>query len=139
LKVDSEFPCETAFPFRDRGLVALVMAMPGEAVYRAGSRGIHREAMKGILPEAIRTRRNKAMFLEPVRQGAIDDLKSLANNIAHGSTKRLGLLKDPDFVLDSLKTMHPNLLACRDAILPWLANDIVCLEEWLSAYLPPEN
>jgi asparagine synthase (glutamine-hydrolysing) len=139
LKVDSEFPCETAFPFRDRSLVALVMAMPGEVVYRAGSRGIHREAMKGILPEAIRTRRNKAMFLEPVRQGAIDDLRSLADNIAHGSAKRLGLLKDPAFVLESLGAMQPSLLTCKDAILPWLANDIVCLEEWLSTYFRAEN
>lgn len=136
VKIEAEFPCETASPFRDRKLVALLMSMPGEVVYRAGARGIHREAMKGILPEAIRLRRTKAMFLEPARRGATEDLKILGPSLASGAAVRLGYLIDGGRLREAMDAMQPALENCTDAILPWLANDLVSLEEWLTAYFP---
>ena len=46
--------------FLDRDLIAYVMSVPGEVMAHGGSvRGLHRDAMTGILPEMIRDRRDK--------------------------------------------------------------------------------
>jgi len=50
-------------PFADRHIVALSAQLPALARRRNGvTRHVHREAMKGIVPEIIRTRSSKAHF-----------------------------------------------------------------------------
>src|SRR4030095_4165563 len=54
---------EVRHPFRDRDLVAFLMAIPGEAVNCRGiPKGLLRQALTGILPDSIRERRWKADF-----------------------------------------------------------------------------
>ena len=51
------------YPFFDRRVIALCLAFPAEMKLRDGrSRWVLREAMRGILPESIRTRADKAEF-----------------------------------------------------------------------------
>lgn len=137
-KIDAEFPCDSAHPFRDRDLVALVMSMPGETVYHSGCRGIHREAMRGILPESIRVRKTKAAFMEPVRLGAISDFDKLGTRIVNGTAARLGYLAEKTHLSRCLDALRPRLEVCQDALLPWLTNDLVGLEVWLSEFFPNE-
>ncbi|MBL0141399.1 MAG: hypothetical protein IPP91_04890 [Betaproteobacteria bacterium] len=64
-KVAAWYGMERAYPFADRDLVAFLMAIPGDVVQRDGVyKGLFREAMRGILPEAIRLRYSKADFTQ---------------------------------------------------------------------------
>ncbi|HET8625934.1 MAG TPA: asparagine synthase-related protein [Thermomicrobiales bacterium] len=65
------WPIEIWHPFADRRLHEFVLAIPpeqkfapypGTAEYYAGAKRIVRRAMRGILPESVRTRRVKTMF-----------------------------------------------------------------------------
>ncbi|NBB87139.1 MAG: asparagine synthase (glutamine-hydrolyzing) [Bacteroidetes bacterium] len=79
---------EQRFPFWDRRLVELCVTLPTEQRRRHGTgRRILREAMKGILPELIRRRRDKAYFTKIVgraMQRHIEPIRSLAKaNMQH--------------------------------------------------------
>src|SRR5205807_1212905 len=59
----SMFGIDVVSPFRDRDLVAFVMATPGRIVNWQGvPKGLLRESMKEIVPDSIRLRRWKADF-----------------------------------------------------------------------------
>ncbi len=102
-KACAMFSLEMTYPYRDKDLIQLVMSMPGEAVYPEGdSRGIHREAMKGILPESVRLRRTKGDFSQVAQAGArkvAGGLQTLKTGLAVES----GILKPaPELELDLL-------------------------------------
>ena len=60
---------EIGYPFLDRDLVAFLMAIPGEVLTRNGvPKALLREAMGGVLPEAIVHRRWKADFSHLVNE-----------------------------------------------------------------------
>lgn len=57
---------EVRHPFFDRRLVELCVSLPASQKLRNGvSRLVLREAMRGVLPELVRTRRSKAFFDAP--------------------------------------------------------------------------
>jgi asparagine synthase (glutamine-hydrolysing) len=59
----SSFGHEIRHPFFDRRLVEFCLSLPEDQRWRGEeTKFIHRAAMKGILPESIRTRRTKAEF-----------------------------------------------------------------------------
>ena len=61
----SYFGVEIRQPFRDRRLVEFAFALPPEQLWRdAWSRIAFRNAMKGIMPETVRLRRGKGMFVQ---------------------------------------------------------------------------
>ena len=56
---------EPRYPFLDRSLIELCLELPLDQLVRGEeTRSIQRRAMRGILPEAVRTRRTKAAFDE---------------------------------------------------------------------------
>ena len=56
-------------PFFDRRLIEFMLSLPGKYKYREGvGKVLLRKAMKGILPEKIRQRKDKAEFSALVRQ-----------------------------------------------------------------------
>jgi asparagine synthase (glutamine-hydrolysing) len=58
---------EMRHPFHDRRLTEFIMGVPGDQLLRRGVRKhILREAMRGILPETVRNRSDKAWFLSPI-------------------------------------------------------------------------
>ena len=60
------YAIESRPPFLDQELVELILSLPAEAIVRHGwSRAVLREAMKGVLPEAVRRRRKKIGFTTP--------------------------------------------------------------------------
>src|SRR5207237_4701145 len=62
---------DVCYPFRDRDLVAFLMAIPGEIVnWRGVPKGLMREALKGVLAERIRTRQWKADLTRVGNQAA---------------------------------------------------------------------
>ena len=61
--LDNHYRVHHKFPFYDKSLFELCLAVPSEIKYDNGlRRGHFREAMKGILPENVRTRVSKANF-----------------------------------------------------------------------------
>lgn len=54
---------EVRHPFLDRRLVEFILSIPPQQLFRAGlSKPLLRQAMAGILPEAVRTRRDKTQL-----------------------------------------------------------------------------
>jgi asparagine synthetase B (glutamine-hydrolysing) len=69
-KMSASYGLEPAYPFMDRDLISFIMAIPGEVVNWQGvPKGLFREAMRGVLPEAIRLRRWKADFTDFINAG----------------------------------------------------------------------
>jgi len=68
------FSIEQRVPYLDRDLASLVFAMPAEMKVRRGtSKWALREAMKGILPENVRTRTSKLGFNTPEREWLLSE------------------------------------------------------------------
>ena len=62
-KISAALGFDKAYPFMDQDLIEFVIAIPGEIVnWKGRSKGLFREAMRGILPESIRERNWKADF-----------------------------------------------------------------------------
>jgi len=77
-KVASMFGMEMAFPFLDRDLISFLMSIPGEVQTRAGvPKAILRDGMRGLVPEAILSRRWKADFLHLILEGMQRDYQHL--------------------------------------------------------------
>ncbi len=67
---------EVRMPFMDWRLVAYVFSLPPESkIGRGYTKLVLREAMAGLLPEAVRTRRDKIGFAPPLAQWFRDDLR----------------------------------------------------------------
>ncbi len=143
LKADARFSLETNCPFRDRDLVALVMSIPGEMVYQSGYRGIHRDAMQGILPEKVRTRITKTPYQHPAKLGAIKDFDQFRPRLEKGTAARLEYLAPGSELSRILDDLRAELDADETSLASWLALDLLGLEGWLSAFFggkadPPE-
>jgi len=72
---ESVFGVEFRHPFFDRRLVEFMLSLPPRyKLYKGRSKFLLRKAMKGILPEKIRRRTDKARFSDVIRQqiNAID-------------------------------------------------------------------
>jgi asparagine synthase (glutamine-hydrolysing) len=75
-----------AFPFLDRDLVALLIAMPGTMQNRGGvPRAVLREGLRGVLPDAIRARTWKADFSGAVNAGVARDFHAIAAYLTRDS------------------------------------------------------
>ena len=85
---------DASFPFLDRDLIALMMAMPGEMQNHNGvPRSILREAMRGILPEPIRIRTWKADLSDPLNRSIGRDIEAIQRALQPGALSvRLGFL-----------------------------------------------
>jgi asparagine synthase (glutamine-hydrolysing) len=65
-KTGMQFSLETRFPFLDHNLVEKTLAIPSENYIKNGyTKAIMRNALKGILPEKIRMRKDKVGFSTP--------------------------------------------------------------------------
>lgn len=75
-----------AFPFLDRDLIALLMAMPGTMQNRGGvPRAVLREGLRGVLPDAVRARTSKADFSGAVNTGIVRDFPAIAAYLTRDS------------------------------------------------------
>lgn len=132
-KTAAAFGIEQRYPFADRRLVEFCLAVPTDQKYRAGrTRHIAREALRGVLPEAVRMRATKAN-LHPSFEHAL--LRLGRAELDELMTDRLAIAAD---MLDvaALRTAYREVRRCYDAtgrpgtsIVPfWLAAQLV---RWL--------
>jgi len=132
-KLGASFGLELATPFLDRDLVAFLMAIPGDMVCRQGiPKAILREAMQGVLPEAIRERRGKADFTELVS----DEMKREFHHIVQfllsgGSAVRWGFVNEA--VMQAHLSSMRDLLG-RRRMVTWNLGALLALEIWLEVF-----
>ena len=75
---------ESRAPLLDWRLVTLAFSLPSSSKMGAGfTKRILRDAMKGLMPEAIRTRKSKIGFASPMRQWLAGPLKAYVMDISN--------------------------------------------------------
>lgn len=89
------FGIEYRYPFFDKALVEFALSLPVEMKYtNRRIKGILRKAMKGVLPEKIRLRQDKAEFSEILcQQIAAIDVEAL---LCEANIVKLGLIRQED-------------------------------------------
>lgn len=130
--VGKHYDIEFRHPFYDRRLMEFMLSLPAKFKYREGvTKVLLRKAMKGILPEKIRNRSDKAEFSAVLRQ-QIDaiDLDKLLNDSLLAS---LGLIEQQE--IDQLKEQY--ISGKMKTILYFWR--IINLEYWYRYNFAPET
>ena len=125
------FAIESRVPFLDYRLVEFVFSLPHSYKIRDGqTKWIMREALKGILPEKIRTRQDKIGFATPEDQWLRADLKTeLSRCFASSSFGRRGYYDQKE-----VRRLYRDYLAKKfhDSQLFWR---MYCLEMWFQVFI----
>jgi asparagine synthase (glutamine-hydrolysing) len=125
---------EMAFPFLDRDLLTYQLATPGDMQVRNGvPKVLLREAMNGIVPDAIAWRSSKADFTEVVNAGLADDFEQVIGSLTGPSrAAQRGYLAVGHPVEHGLRPSPASetILASRTLV------DLFALEMWLQEWFP---
>lgn len=134
-KVAALHGLDPAFPMLDRDLVAFLLATPGEVHNAAGvPRALIREALRGVLPEAVRLRRWKGDYSEPANQGAQRDFDTVrALFTAEPRSAAWGYV-DLARLMAYLDRLGPQLEG-PECTASWELTDLLGLEQWFRVFL----
>jgi asparagine synthase (glutamine-hydrolysing) len=129
---------EVRYPFRDRDLIAFVMAIPGDVVNAGGvPKGLLRHAMKGMLPEPIRLRRWKADFTALTNQAVLGDLDDILGLLTPTCLAAQAGWVDAPILARELTAMRTRLVGGDDGRAGLQASDAAALEIWLRSFFDP--
>jgi len=119
------FSIETRSPFLDFRLAEFAFSLPSKHKIRDGlGKWTIREGMKGILPELVRTRRDKQGFNAPTVHWFRGETGRMVRDIlASASARQRGILK----------TEH--VLRCFDEHAAGAANHYMAIWQWLNLEL----
>ncbi|PYR11696.1 MAG: hypothetical protein DMF99_07475 [Acidobacteria bacterium] len=126
---------DVCYPFRDRDLVAFLMAIPGEIVnWRGVPKGLMREALKGVLAERIRTRQWKADLTRVGNQAAARGHETIARLLTRDClSARLGFV-DGVILEQSIAALAVSIAEDETATTRWQLEDAIGLEVWLQRF-----
>lgn len=133
-KVGAMHGLEMAFPFLDRDLITFLIGVPGEiATWRGVPKAILREAMRGVLPEAIARRTWKGDYTHLENEGMELEYPRLAHFLqSDGLAVRRGYVKGD--------VMRQEVARLRDRIrgptceVAWSLLNLLLLEVWLRVF-----
>jgi len=133
-KVAAMHGCDIAFPFLDRDLISFLMGIPGEIqTWKGVPKGLLREAMRGILPDAITERKWKASFSHLVNDGMQQDFSLLVNYLGPESAAvKWGYLSRKP--TDALLQEYRQQLNSPTSEAAWALSDLLGLELWLQVF-----
>jgi asparagine synthase (glutamine-hydrolysing) len=99
---------EVRMPFMDWRLVTFTFALPWQSKIGGGfTKRIMRDALKDILPEPIRTRRDKIGWNAPLHEWLKGSLRQEVEDLLHNSSYPFELLQDWNtFQSSSVKTFE---------------------------------
>jgi len=126
---------DVRYPFRDRDLVAFLMAVPGDIVNWQGvPKGLLRHALIGVLPEAVRNRRWKADFTAFHNDALVRDHDAYAHLLSGDCLiAQSGLLDRA--VLDESVGSVATTITHNDTALPgWALSDLAGMELWFQSF-----
>ena len=133
-KVAALHGLDYATPFLDRDLIQFLMAVPGEVQSAGGvPRWLVRQGLAGILPDAIRERRWKADYSEPLNRGAAGDLAAVRTRFADSPRSAAWGYVDRSRVVAELEALAPRLQG-PDCLASWELTDLIGLESWLRVF-----
>jgi asparagine synthase (glutamine-hydrolysing) len=90
---------EVRYPFRDRRLVEFILRLPSDQLDRPGlTRPVLREAMRGLLPEVVRTRVGKTSLIELLRRGVVEREAAVMHLCLAGGEREWGCFVRADWV-----------------------------------------
>lgn len=117
---------EARLPFLDEDLVDFCLSLPSEYLVKGGwTKRVLREAMKGTLPEAVRTRRGKmGMELPEELWFCGDGEESLAPVFREAVRSCGGLLSDKAYAI-------PGSRSAKKSTLPW---KILIFGRWMALH-----
>jgi len=138
-KMAASFGIDKAYPFMDRDLISFVMSLPSHVMNWEGVyKGLFREAMTGILPEAIRCRTWKADFTALNSKAAAKGYPRFTKYVRPDCmAAQFGFL-DPGEVQRTFG-QHRAHLSDVDKRAALRINSVVGLELWLRAYFVNPN
>jgi asparagine synthase (glutamine-hydrolysing) len=130
-RLGAQFHLETRHPILDRRLVEFLLSIPPEQIFRGGlQKRILREAVRGILPEVVRTRPDKTEFSRYVGFGLRHkETEKVRIMLKSALQIRLNLV-----YLSELKSMYEQYISegrNLDALNCWRS---ISLELWLGKY-----
>ena len=120
-------------PMRDRHLVEYVLSIPADQLglpEPGKSKKVLRKAMKELLPDLVRTRREKTGFIELYLLGLLDKERQTVENILRQPQIVSRKFVDPDWLAD---TLPRGCTFTDEGLSLWRC---VTLELWLQRYQP---
>ncbi len=121
---------EGRLPFLDYRLVEHVLSLPPDQKLHAGvTKRILRDAMKGIIPDAVRTRTTKLGFAVPVDVWVMKHPGKVREELA-AALEELTAILDKEKVLGWFDRNKTNELALKNVIL-WR---IICAGKWVKRF-----
>ena len=123
------FSIESRVPFLDYRLVEYVSSLPNNLkIKNAKTKYIFREAMKGILPESIRNRKDKVGFATP-QEKWVKDNNTFFRNKLEISCNILSAIIDKDSMLNWFDNSIKN-----DVSFKYNFWNIICFAHWVKIY-----
>lgn len=124
------FEVEARFPFFDRRLVELCIALPpGQRIYKGWTRSIFRHAMKGLVPDDVLWRTDKSNIGASVKINMLKFGSDQLERLVTSDSWRLSKYLDLDAVRSALLAYRKNPMGCNAEALLLLTN--VYLLNWL--------
>jgi asparagine synthase (glutamine-hydrolysing) len=124
---------EIAFPFLDRDLLSFLLAIPGEVqTWKGVPKVLLREALRGVLPDAIVQRRTKADFTDLVNAGTQRDYPQLVDCLQDGLAVQFGYLQE-EVLRDEFVRLKDRVNG-KDCTVAWDLSDLLGLEQWLRVF-----
>jgi len=118
---------EVRFPYRDRRLIELALALPTSQLFSPRKRRpIVREAMRGLLPEEIRLRQSKTSFAPLFRRGIEDREKGFVLELLQSPSRLWDRYVDRSWLFSSKLGEEP--WPEKRLFVLWLC---ICFELWL--------
>jgi len=126
----------TLFPFLDRELLQFLMSIPGEMqVFGGVPKAIHREGVRGVMPDAICDRRWKADFTHQANAGMQRSFNAIVEEFKHRRmVVEMGYV-DGQSLNDGLEVARGRLK--ENALSAWALADLTALEQWLRIFFDP--
>lgn len=135
-KVAAMHGIEIACPFLDRDLLSFLMSIPGDVqTWKGIPKALLREAMRGILPEAIVNRRWKADFTHLVNEGMERDYPRLLECLESGSAAVKSGYVNRTLLQEQLHRLRGKIRGAATGEVAWALSDLLGLELWLQVFL----
>lgn len=118
---------ELRHPYRDRRLIEYILTLPSYQLYYGGLyKHILRVAMKGILPEIIRTRPRPTALLPLYQRGLQREALKIQENLRNPRSIWPQFVKS-DWLYENVKVELPVELVGTESMIAWLC---VSFESW---------
>ncbi len=134
-KVGSMHGLDMAFPFLDRDLLSFLVGIPGEVqTWNGVPKALLREAMRGVLPDAIARRTWKGDLTHVVNEAMDREYPQLVHCLEeNGMAIGLGYVKG-EVIREQLARLKDRIRG-PDCCVTWALSDLLGLELWLQVFL----